>query len=492
MTATRSEDEQNTGPVARQVVARGVRYERRGEVWVPAPNQGPSPDWWRSQVGVAAPDFAGAEWGARCRCGGRLVYRGAWWCVDGACGRVPMVGYAAASSLPRGIPAAAAVGVPLFRSQIETNCDSEATSQRNRWISEVEWLTSWSRQARAGKLLVRGTRGSHVSPWHQDRRRGVGERFERVRRCGALTEFEWVERDGSGRFPHREECGQWRVCQRCLKRRRKRLRQGVEAQRMLALAVHRHRLNRHYAGPEGRWTERLLTLTVPHDELARDVAALPKAWRALEAPWRRHLKDRGAPQPQVYVRSIEVAGTGHAHMHVWMLGPYIEHALIRVWWGAALEAAGYVVPRRALRDVVLEARDKRTAGWLAAYVRDGMVPWPVLDVRAGSRGGAARYATKVGAAVALYSAKQGEYVELEPVHAARVYEALEGVRVTQWSRGWAPPRERSGRWLLRRVNQVATALTEREGVAADGVGVVAPKVLCDAGGPASVHGARDG
>jgi len=303
--------------------------------------------------------------------------------------------------------------------------------------------------------MWRGARpGGHVSAWHADRVRGQGERLDRVRACGQLTPYEWVDKETGARFPHRARCGVWRLCRSCARARRRKLQGGVAAQRALALAVYRDRVRKHYAGREGRWGERLVTFTVPHSgDLAADVELLPRLWRAIEAPWRRHLRARGLRETQVYVRSIEVAHAGHAHLHVWMLGPYIERALLAVWWTEACAREGREVLARSVADVVREARDPRTREWLQRHVQGESVPWLVVDVRGGSGGAAAAYAAKVG--VALYTVKGTEVQELAPVHAARVYEALEGVRVTQWARGWAPRKGRSDRWHMRRISLVS-------------------------------------
>ena len=457
---------------ARQVGWRGGHLEWREGGWKPVR--------WRqrrSRGEAASPRrrerLPGSEWAPRCDCGRRAVWRGTWRCE--ACGRARLSGYRWVG-VPRELPGGAADGAPVFRSPEETNCDRPI-----KWLDDVEWLTSWGRSARAARMRLRGAvpgvgGEAQVRGWHRDRMRGLGERFERVSQCGADTAFEWVERadehgevlpHGKGRrFPHRTACGQWRLCKRCVRRRRERLRDGVLAQRKLAMsdAHHRSKLGRYYAGPEGRWCERLITFTVRHQDLGSDVAVLPRAWRKVEAPLRRHLKMRGCEERPVFVRSIEVAGTDHAHLHVWQLGPFLDYTLLRAWWGAALESEGYSVDRRSYADAVAGAFDKRVAEWLLPYVdADGTVPWPVMDVRGSEGGKAALYVTKVAATAALYTQKQGVYVDLEPVHAARVYEALEGVRVTQWARGWAPPRGRSWRWMLRRVSQVATRVTGEGG-----------------------------
>ena len=408
-----------------------------------------------------AASTAGDEFAPRCpACSGALVWRADWVCVEEGCGKVYQQSpYAGLSDVPKGTSREAAEGAPIFRSLNETNCDVGAGTPVRDWLDEVEYQTGWHRHAVAAKLRARGDRGEGrgLGSWHFVRIVGQAQRFDRVRQCGTASNMEWHDEETGKTMPHAHRCGHWRVCRRCLKRRQKALGEGVQAQRALALAVYRDRLNKHYAGQEGRWSERLVTLTIPHSgDLGRDVKALPEAWRLVEAPWRRHLRARGLRESQVYVRAIEVASGGHAHLHVWVLGPYVEHAVLRSWWGAALEKLGYEVPRKAHAEVVADARDTRTGRWLRGYKHAG-VPWPVVDVR-GGRGGAAQYAVKVCGAISRYATEGEDYSELAPVHASRVYEALEGVRVTQWARGWAPRRDRSARWRLRRIRVLATRL----------------------------------
>lgn len=448
----------------------------RDGAWVAAPESLPrGPRKVRPSVEPARGRMApGGELAPWCACGRRLVWGGPSWRCE-ACGRVEGAAeYATNVSVdgsrgaPRGLPPGAAVGVPLFRSPLETNCASGATRhgaaptlQGNReWLDDVEWLSSWHRRTCAARLRARSA-GRHSS-WHEQRIAGQRERVSRVALCGVETGMEWHDPDTGVTRPHRQMCGCWRLCATCARTRKSRLQSGVTAQRALALATYRDRLQRRYAGREGRWSERLLTVTLRHHDdasgvdLRRDVRALVDAWRAVEAPWRLHLRARGLREPQVYVRAVEVAQAKHAHMHVWLLGPYIEHVLLRAWWGLALRrVAGADVPMRPLVQALQEARDPRTERWLracrAVRVVDGVecVPWPVLDVR-GVRDtdDAVRYVAKSHAA--LYVVKGSDVRVLDPVHATRVYEALEGVRVSQWASGWAPKRGRSTRWHLRR------------------------------------------
>jgi hypothetical protein len=163
-----------------------------------------------------------------------------------------------------------------------------------------------------------------------------------------------------------------------------------------------------------------------------------------------HLKkDRDCEALPVWVRALEVApGStgGHAHLHVWWFGPFLDHAWLRQQWGKALERLGVSVPHVDWDVALQKSIDKRFSVWgRTMRGRNGRaprtVPWPVVDVVSARDVGAGRYAQKVG--VALYVAKGAKEMErLHPYHAALVYEALENARCVQWARGWAPPKVR--------------------------------------------------
>jgi hypothetical protein len=234
---------------------------------------------------------------------------------------------------------------------------------------------------------------------------------------------------------------------RCQGARKHKYQTAVADMRAVALRELRWEMSRKYGGPEGRWTEKLITFTVPHGESAAQdtkvlVTCVPMLIRALK----KHVKaDRGAERDLVYVRAIEIAPGqtgGHAHCHVWVISPFVDHAWMRVTWGRLLEKHGVAVPTRTWAEAVKSAVDARTAEHMRT--RRGVhgretesVPWPVADIRSASHGEAGAYAAKVG--VALYVAK-GAKVDgkrIHPIHVAAIYEALEGIRVIQAAKGWA-------------------------------------------------------
>lgn len=320
---------------------------------------------------------------------------------------------------------------------------------------------------------------SYQSRWHWERLQGQAERFDRVRACGEcrrmLEGYDPTTGELMTSQPFETRCGNWRVCPRCLKARQVRLSRGVLEARERALRLRRVECSPRYRGREGRWSERLLTLTVPHSgDAGEDAAQLARAWGELQRRLLTHLRvDRGAHEKPVWVRALEVAPSedgGHAHLHVWWVGPFVDHVWLRVAWGRVLEGQGIVCPQRAWNEVMHGApssdwrsdygrsrlRDQRAKRWCrtrrGAHGRQvEKLPWPHVYVNRAKEGteGAAEYATKVG--VAYYVTKGSDVKRMHPLHAASVYQAFEGRRAIQWARGWAPRIVSKFFWRLRRM-----------------------------------------
>ena len=397
-------------------------------------------------------------------CGAPMVWRGTWQCIgctkrggwelrpDGGLWHCPLA-----------LPREALAGAPIFSSQKGNN-----STGRSDWLASVELLTSFHRRKVAARLRRRGARATeyvdqhgevthgdpYLSAWHEQRVKGQAERFDRVRECGAYEyALECTAESGEVTTrPLEKKCDCWRVCPRCLNRRKWKLSKGMEHSRARALSVYARQSRKGYRGPEGKWSEKLFTFTVPHgDTPAVDARLLVDAWQKLLRRVRRHLVERGAtvvrgPRKVAAVsvpwcRALEVApgGTGgHAHLHVWWHGPFIDVVLLRAWWGQLLADGGRVSPQRPFGQVRAQGRDSRLADWLGNPSDDTLIPWPVVDIRAGNESSAA-YTQKVG--IALYTQKGTDLNILSPAHAAAIYEVFEGTRAVQWARGWAPPKK---------------------------------------------------
>lgn len=410
-------------------------------------------------------------------CGAVTVWRGAWVCMGcGARGASQQLNY---DIPPSRLPREALAGVPIFSSLRREQLDASAPS-RGGWLHAVESLTSMHRASRAADLLRRGTRRtetedwSHdedgvvtnhgpttngtpiVTRWHEQRIKGQAERFERVERCGTFENaLDVTFEDGKTQTKFlRTKCECWRVCQKCLDKRKWKLSEGMKTQRELILRRHKSETHRRYRGPEGKWSEKLLTFTVPHGPQGpgHDARVIVDAWQQLLRRVRKHLLSRGASRisasgKQVAVsipwcRALEVApgdSGGHAHLHVWWYGPFLDAVLLRAWWGELLREAGVTgIPVRRWRELRAQGRDRRLASWLGNPSEEHGIPWPVVDIRRGDES-ASLYTQKVG--VALYITKGTDTSRIEPAHAASIYETFEGVRAVQWARGWAPPKK---------------------------------------------------
>lgn len=363
---------------------------------------------------------------------------------------------------PSRLPREALAGAPIFSSP-------EGTNSTGHWLETVEHLTSFHRRSVAAKLRVRGTRPAqeyvdndgvvthgdpYVSVWHQRRVVGQGERFQRVRECGAYEyALDVTGHDGKVTTrPLEKRCDCWRVCRRCLNRRKWKLSNGMTSSRARALSTFSRESRKGYRGTEGKWSEKLITFTVPHGQSpADDARVIVGAWQKLLRKVRQHLAERGAtarspsgrvvPVSVPWCRALEVAPGatgGHAHLHVWWFGPFVDVVLLRVWWGSILADGGRESPHRTWGDVRRQGRDSRLSAWLGVESDDAIIPWPVVDVRAGGDA-SAMYTQKVG--IALYTTKGSDLMRLSPVHAASIYEVFEGTRAVQWARGWAPKKQ---------------------------------------------------
>jgi hypothetical protein len=306
---------------------------------------------------------------------------------------------------------------------------------------------------------------TYLNRWHQERYAGQAERFERVRRCGEVTHKLEGYDPNTGELVRTEDferrCGNWRVCNRCLKNRRFKLSRDVLRARERALALRRFECSSRYHGPEGRWSERLITLTVPHSgDAGVDAGVLSRGWAEMQRRLLDHLKrDRGALEKPVWVRAMEVAPSddgGHAHLHLWWVGPFVDHVWLRVTWGRVLEGMGVECPQKPWSDAMQRLRDQRVKRWCRTRRGDhgrqpSELPWPHVYVNK-TKGdeGAASYATKVG--VAFYVTKGTDVQRMHPLHAASVYQAFEGRRAVQWARGWAPKVQSELWWHLRRMS----------------------------------------
>lgn len=416
----------------------------------PRANDGPRRKTSRAKSDSPLERLPGAEVLPKCAgCGAPCVWRGSWQC-DTCLSRHALRSEYNGIELPRVLPPEALCGVPLSAgaspARVFSSGEGDNSSTGKNGLDELEALTSFSRRARAARLVARGAKpcadGSVVlNPWHGARAKSLAERGQRWRRCGELLFM--AEGPGGRVVPVEYRCGDWRACPRCRSRRRYTARRDARKVRDLAVRLYRAEMSRYYTGEEKRHSEKLLTLTVPHSgDVNNDVAlmrrAMPRFMRgltdhvnALVGRPRKYGNLSAFPWYRVY----EVAATNelHVHAHLWMLAPYLDHVTLRVMWGRALL-------REGLPPELMPYQEWGTDGHV--------LPWPVLDIRSAK---GVDYAAKVG--LTDYVAKNdGVKRALAPAHFAAAYEALSDLRVAQWAMGWCP-REGAAGWLIRRASE---------------------------------------
>jgi len=207
--------------------------------------------------------------------------------------------------------------------------------------------------------------------WYEGRAGAQIPRFDTIRACGSRVLHVGCRPCGQelcAPIPCR--CGVVRVCEACadaiaLKREKR-----IAAARAAAIlkADDRGLFHAGRAGL-GAWSEKMLTLTVPHIELeaveagsevagettgyglhttiAARIAALRLAWPRFMRSLRRFItKHEGKTNAKAfrYFRFLEWTrghdGQGHPHFHVYLLSPFLDQRMIAGMWARALDAVG--------------------------------------------------------------------------------------------------------------------------------------------------------
>ncbi len=226
----------------------------------------------------------------------------------------------------------------------------------------------------------------------------------------------------------------------------------------------------------GSFSEKMLTLTVPHlraeetqgalreavagmftfSHVNARMAALRLAWPKFMRLMRRWLKrnDPWGAQHFAYYRLFEWTrgsdGFGHPHFHVYLFCPWLpakgRAALLRSWWVQALESIGCPVPRRADGEPCVVVDLKRLNGFNFNALRElvksgnrtaienvlGTMTTPGLD--------AVDYAA-AWTMTEAFASLEGEAFDRTVDVQRDLYVAAEGRRLAQGSRGFlgAPP-----------------------------------------------------
>jgi hypothetical protein len=300
---------------------------------------------------------------------------------------------------------------------------------RGSWLLRVGDLTRAHRERRAlgherqAAMLRRARQRDPAAVpvttprWHEGRANGHRHRVERVTRCHTDAVLVRSCRGCGVESARMLSCGSTLLCRSCRSRAGARLRARFDRARTAALdVVRRSGLLVGFT----RWSEKFVTLTVPHMECGERVTAERRV-RLLESAWTiflRTIRSRGAFQRErgvdpVWYRVTEWTpgsdGWGHPHIHLWALCPWLDRAWLLGAWRAALAAAGYrwdegqqpVIDVRAVRE-----RNGRTSDRLASE----LVKYMTKDLHEGAL--------------------------VDPALFALVYQLYDGKRRTQGARGF--------------------------------------------------------
>jgi hypothetical protein len=218
------------------------------------------------------------------------------------------------------------------------------------------------------------------------------------------------------------------------------------------------------------YTEKMLTLTIPHaeleqakglvrekasDTLGARVAALWLAWPRFLRKVNRHWKARHEGHV-IYHRAFEwTPGRkdehGHPHYHVYLWCPWVDAKILAEWWAESLREVGWPVAKDADGRAVVRTKLQMLRSMNLAAVRELMkggrrqaLTLSRLDFSERDRGAeflrGPRRGQMVGPGIDAFKYAEGwtlgDVEDCSDDVRARLYMALEARRLTQASRGF--------------------------------------------------------
>ena len=261
--------------------------------------------------------------------------------------------------------------------------------------------------------------------WHAGRASGQLARHQDSAHCGKGQMVISCACGSSKAMPVR--CGVTRLCVACREHRAQKRRAQLWAARRLIV----NRLKS--AGLWGLFGEKHLILTLPDPRIPctkKRIAVLFDAWRRFSRRLQKHVKGW---EEFAYSRTFEWTpgrdGKGHPHFHVWMISRYLDRDMLWHWWARSLASAGLCLTpcdRQAvyIKEVRLE--------YIIREVVKGGKQIKLVSLKARDVGGKHDV---IGYVESWSIAEHDENSRATPETMARVYEALEGKRQNQTSRG---------------------------------------------------------
>jgi hypothetical protein len=298
--------------------------------------------------------------------------------------------------------------------------------------------------------------------WHLQRARGQRERFDRVGECGT-SEMVHVDCGYCGHASKRlAGCRTALACLRCRGIIANEKRAKFSKVRRAALYLGKQAGVLRWSRKGGYWSEKLLTLTIPHFPslgVSARIDFIRGVWaifaRLFNVYWKDHADGRmvdGRGHRLIrHFRNFEwttgeADELGHPHIHVWFFGPYIqgakaseaskkENVLQGLWAEAMREHARKVTE---LTQWVPRSRVYATWTPIRRVVRSDVlraIDGVIVDVRKCKGKDASREVIKYIFKDFVEGGDPLNPERLDPKLFAQVYESCDGTRITQGSRG---------------------------------------------------------
>ena len=228
------------------------------------------------------------------------------------------------------------------------------------WFPELGVATSSHREARASAYdrraceVERDARALGLSAeqvrargkWYRSRSKGQRWRIQNAQECQRVDVVVVTCGECHSTVEKPRGCDVALACAWCRGKlaNAKRSRFGRARHALLQLAQCAGLLRRHRPG--GRWSEKLVTLTLPHLAtmgVRARIVWLLDAWRhfarRLNGLARRFRCAAGPHWFRAYEWTEGDDGAGHPHVHIWYFGPFLPQKEVADWWAAALRAA---------------------------------------------------------------------------------------------------------------------------------------------------------
>lgn len=250
--------------------------------------------------------------------------------------------------------------------RIKAEAPADDNHARMHWLRSVEAKTRDWREDRARALESEARRRERaakrkagVTPlearkagrWHRARAKGQRYRISNAIDCGTGPKVRQTTCQACGTVEeHPLSCGNTLVCISC----RGRLQQKRRAKigNGLRVVVYRGKvaglLRRNRKG--GRWSDKLVTLTIPHvgeHDIGDRIAIVHRAWTHFLKEWNAWLRE-AAPHLRRFATwygshewTLGDDHRGHPHVQFWAFCPFVDKLWLQDTWHAALEKAGF-------------------------------------------------------------------------------------------------------------------------------------------------------